>query len=264
MLNYLDTAEYKFFEEKRFDDENLPTWEDVKFIFKKGNFKNIESRISDKKATIPKDIWGILKKMFYYKDNSENIPNLREEAIKNEPKIGKYIEEGTIVPFEKFEYKDGKTLLEATKDINVSSFSSMYEYFKRGEHIGTCGLTAGLMGIMFENTTYIRHGNAKPVIGTKNSPNGSHAWIEADINGNRKIIDTSLLVVIPFELKEELGYETHELLNLKGLLNCHDNYDEILYDHYEVLSKYSTKNKASYFNYKEYIKELEKENDFER
>lgn len=262
---YTNLDEYEFFEKKRFEDNELPRWKDIDFIFKEEVFKKIKNRISDKEAIVPKEIWEILKKILYYKEaDIASIPNLRKEAINNVPSMKSYIENGEIIPFEKFEFKEGKTLLEATKDVNVSGYSSLYEYFARGKHIGSCGFTSKLMGIMFKDVNFIRSGQALSVIGTENSIGknglqGSHAWVEAKINGKSNIIDTSLMLVIPVELKEKMGYRNlRPPMNLDELLQ-YDDPDEKYYEHYKILSKYSTKAKASDETYKQYIRERKRD-----
>lgn len=120
------------------------------------------------------------------------------------------------------------------------------------------------MGIMFKNPKFIRYGQAIPIEGTANSIGrnglqGCHAWIEVNINGKNKIIDTSLMLVIPTELKEKIGYKNIKApMSLNELLE-YDDREEIYYEHYNVLSKYSTKNKASFAKYNECLREIKKD-----
>ena len=207
MLNYKVAGEYQFFERKRFNKDNIPTWKDVSFLFKNEALKHIESKITDKdkEQKIPVNIWEKMIKIFKYKLTDKEIPNLRKEAIEKQPKIKEYMENGEIKTFEEFEY-NGKTLLERTKDINVESYSSMYELFQRGHHIGNCGHTSRFIGIMFENPLF-HTGKADCLQGTKNSEDGGHAWIETEIDKQKYIIDTSMLLVIPKKLKDTFKFK---------------------------------------------------------
>ncbi|MBQ9298492.1 MAG: hypothetical protein IJ223_05660 [Clostridia bacterium] len=257
MIYYLSRKnDYDFFENQRFTLENVPTWEDLDFLLAEKSIQDINFKISDKKAKVPLNIWKILIKLLQYKQKGP-IPNLRKEAISKNPDIAKYIESGDIKGFEDFEYKNGKTLLEATKDVNVESYSNMYELFCRGDHIGYCQPTSRLIGVMFENPQF-HSGNLPCIAGTKNSEDGNHAWVETEINGKEYIVDTSTMLVIPKELKEKVGYiDGKKPYSKDYLINDYRTADKY-YDHYEIRSKISTKDKFSYVTYRENIKKLEK------
>ena len=261
MLNYKVAGEYQFFERKRYNKDNIPTWKDVEFLFKNEEFKHIGSKITEieKEQTIPVNVWEKMIKIFQYRPSNKEMPNLREEAIKRQPKIKEYMENGEIKTFEEFEY-NGKSLLERTKDINVESYSSMYELFERGHHIGNCGHTSRFMGIMFENPLF-HTGKAECLKGTKNSEDGGHAWIETEIDKQKYIIDTSMLLVIPEKLKEEIGYEdTKKAYTKKEYIDEND----VCFNHYEIMAKYPTTDKFSYHSYTENIRNLEKLKGMER
>ena len=261
MLNYKVAGEYQFFERKRFNKDNIPTWKDVSFLFKNEALKHIESKITDKdkEQKIPVNIWEKMIKIFKYKLTDKEITNLRKETIEKQPKIKEYMENGEIKTFEEFEY-NGKTLLERTKDINVESYSSMYELFQRGHHIGNCGHTSRFIGIMFENPLF-HTGKADCLQGTKNSEDGGHAWIETEIDKQKYIIDTSMLLVIPKKLKEEIGYvDIKKAYTKKDYIDENDTY----FNHYEILSQYPTTDKFSYHSYTENIRNLEKLKGMER
>lgn len=77
---------------------------------------------------------------------------------------------------------------------------------KKGLNYGRCGLFAKLYSNKFlvgREHTY-HQGVCKNIVGSKNSDDGNHAWLEYD----GKIIDTSLMLIIPIEYKQELGYKT--------------------------------------------------------
>ena len=215
-------------------------------------------KINNMDEKVPLNIWKILIKLFQYKE-IDKMQDLRKEAISKNPDIKKYIESGDIKGFETFEYKPGQTLLEATKNVNVESYSNLYEVFNRGEHIGNCGPTSRLIGIMFDEPEF--HVGKLPCIrGTKNSEDGVHAWAEAKINGKEYIIDTSTMLVIPIELKEKIGYvDTKKPYSVYYLVNTGSLADKY-YNHYEELSKISTKDKFSYASYRENIRKLQKIN----
>ncbi len=258
MLFYKNYKEMNFFEKQRFNLENRPTWEDIEFMLEEKPIKEMNFKINNKKEIIPLNIWKILIKLFQYKENKP-IENLRKEAIKQNPEIEKYIETGVIKEFETFEYKDGKTLLEALKDVNIESYSNLYEMFSRGEHIGFCGPTSRFIGVMFKDPEF-HEGKLDCIKGTKNSEDGGHAWTEAEIKGKKYIIDTSTMLVIPIELKEKVGYtDEKKPYNTYILINTGSNSDKY-YNHYEELTKISTKDKFSYVSYRENIRELEKIN----
>lgn len=263
MYNYVNLKEEEFFENNRFNNENLPSNKDLAFLNGTGILEklNIKLDVSDKRIAI-KD-WEKLKTVLYFNDTNSKIETLREPAAINCKEFIKNILNGKIIPFERYQDEDGKNLIQKMKDINVSTYSSMYEYFVRGEHIGRCGITSKLYGIAFENPIY-HIGQCISLIGTKGctKDNPSHAWLEVKLNGKEYIIDTSLLVIVPIELKENLGYkDIKKPFSKKELMEYADENDTF-YEHYNILNKKSTVNKASYYTYIEEIKrikEVEKE-----
>ena len=257
MLFYRRPDEEIFFEERRYSLENIPTWKELSFLLEKKPIKEMNFKIADKNEKVPLNIWKLLIKLFEFKQNGP-IPDLRKEAISKNPDIEKYLEIGEIKGFEDFEYKKGQTLLEATKETNVESYSSMYELFCRGDHIGYCQPTSRLMGVMLDNPQF--HTGVLPCIeGTKNSDDGNHAWVEGKINGKEYIVDTSTMLVIPVELREKIGYkDTKNPYPKDVLINGLGNDSDKYYNHYEIRAKQSTKGKLSYVSYNEIIKKLEK------
>ena len=79
--------------------------------------------------------------------------------------------------------------------------STLEEIFQKGFNIGHCGLTSRYVARKYDKAT-LYYGNASLLKGTKNSPNGEHAWIT--INGF--VIDTTLMICIPLTEAKKLGY----------------------------------------------------------
>lgn len=263
MLHYRKQKEYEFFECKRYDLEKVPTWEEIDFLLENKGLKGIKEKINNPKEEIPKEIWKKIINIFQYKDTDTEIQNLKDYVINKNPSLKKYIGEGIIKTFKEFEYKEGKNLVEISKEINIESYSSMYEFFKRGEHIGNCGRTSKFIGVAFDSPQY-HTGRLMSLAGTKNCNAGGHAWLETKINNKDYIIDTSMMLVIPLELKEKIGYKDgSEACTVEYIIN-YAYQNDMYFNHYKELPKYSTKNKFSYVSYTENIKKLEKVQDIER
>lgn len=253
MLYYTNPKEYEFFELNRYNNENIPTWNDIEFLIKRKELENIRKLIQNKKEQIPERVWNKIVNLFQFKDNKNEIKTLRDMVISKNPDIAQFMQNGEIKSFEQAMY-NGKSLLESTKNINIETYSSMYEFFKRGEHIGNCGRTSRFMGVMFENPEF-HTGKNLALLGTKNCHNGVHAWLETNINGEKCLVDTSMMLVIPTYLKEKCGYEDTQRPYFKDELMPEDMY----FNHYEELTKRSTKGKLSYASYRENIMKIEKQ-----
>lgn len=251
MYYYHNRIEESFFENKRFSDDNLPTNGDLEFLRGTEILKKFGIKLGLGEEKVSKDDWEKLKPILYFTGKGSQIETLRKAAVNNCPKLKEYILSGKIIPFENYQSEDGKNLIKKMKDINVNTFSSMYEYFAEGQHIGNCGITSKLYGIIFEDPEYHTNGQCELLKGTKGCSieNPSHAWLEVILNGEKYIVDTSLLMLIPIELKEKLGYkDLKRPINREELIELEDT-DDILYEHYNILSKRSSKNKASFNNY---------------
>lgn len=264
-IDYRNNLEEEFFECKRIND--IKTWQDIKFI----DNKILENLGLTRKASSEKlssEELKQLKKILIFNTQNTKVTHLREHAAIQEKRQGtkkalsKGLVSGQIIPFEKLEIKPGINFISKAKEIDVPTFSSLYEYLARGEHIGACGFTSKIFGIyyhdIFKNIEC--HEGALPIIeGSKKSINGNHAWIEADYNGKRYIIDTSLLVAIPIELKEAIGYKTHgnseKLIEKLTYINQTSNpltvEDESLIDCMNSLSN-NNKGKMSYRTFLKY------------
>ena len=104
-------------------------------------------------------------------------------------------------------------------DPHLESYAStLGEIYKKGFNIGHCGLTSRYLARAFDKAT-LYYGNAKLLVGTKNSPNGEHAWITI----NNHLIDTTLMICIPISMASSLGYATEK---------------EIAHDSARMLSEY--------------------------
>ncbi|MGN1012383.1 MAG: hypothetical protein ACI4ON_00945 [Clostridia bacterium] len=88
------------------------------------------------------------------------------------------------------------------------SLNYLDEVFKYGLNIGHCGLTARYLVINIPHTD-LYYGIFPPLIGTKNSPTGSHAWA---VCGNY-VLDTTLMLAIPIEEAKNLGYIFEKKIN---------------------------------------------------
>lgn len=96
--------------------------------------------------------------------------------------------------------------------------STLEDIFNKGFNIGHCGLTSRYIARKYNKAT-LYYGNASLLKGTKNSPNGEHAW--TTLNGF--VIDTTLMVCIPLPEAENLGYTIEK---------------EIAHDSARILSEY--------------------------
>ena len=257
MTYYGTTEEENFFEKKRFKNNDKPTYGDISFL-KDIVIKKLKLDIDKDKDEILSDSeWEKLKPILYFNEKNNKIDHLRRHAFSKQPLFFKYIENDQIIPLEKLPYNNYPSLIEAMKDANISSYSSLYEHFATNEHIGTCGYTSIMVASMFSDFKFYSRGNAKFLAGTKNCIDGGHAWIETNINGKDLLIDTSLLLAIPIELKEKLGYSSNRKpYNREEMLDVRYNFDDF-YEMCEISSKYSTKCKMSYNQYMNYVKELE-------
>ena len=97
------------------------------------------------------------------------------------------------------------------KDIRINENTTLYDYFNKGQNIGTCGASAVLLSLLFNEFTIVS-GKMTFLEGTTNSPKGEHTWLEV---GNL-IYDTSLGVVVrkdtPFGYEKENEITKDEML----------------------------------------------------
>lgn len=84
---------------------------------------------------------------------------------------------------------------------------SMQEVYNKGFNIGHCGLTSRYLAINFEDS-FVHIGKCTLLKGTKASLDGNHAWIII----NNYLIDPTLMLCIPLEKINELGYSSQKVL----------------------------------------------------
>ncbi len=85
--------------------------------------------------------------------------------------------------------------------------NTMKEVYEQGLNIGNCGLTSRYFARHIKNSD-MNIGKCKLLRGTLNAPNGEHAWITLD----NFVIDTTLMIMIPEEVAEKLGYQKEKTL----------------------------------------------------
>lgn len=272
--DYRSSLEEKFFENKRIND--IKTWKDIEIIDNK-ILKSLGLNRKESSEELSNEELEQLKKILIFDTQCTHIDHLREYAVIQERKqwgeggLEEGLVSGRIIPLEKLETESGISFIAKSKEIDVPTYSSLYEYLARGEHIGTCGFSSKLFGIYYHDSLKdieCQEGILPIIKGSKKSSNGNHAWIEADYKDKRYIIDTSLLVAIPVELKESIGYKTkgnsEKLINKLTYINKTRNTltaeDEALIECMNSLAN-NNKGKMSYRTFLAYCKRI-KEHDY--
>ena len=102
---------------------------------------------------------------------------------------------------------------------NANTLEDIYE---KGYNIGHCGLTSRYIARKFEEAN-MYCGKARLLVGTKNSPNGEHAW--TTIEGF--LVDSTLMLLIPVSEAVQLGYIFEKKLAYQSArtLSEYDVYD---------------------------------------
>ena len=100
--------------------------------------------------------------------------------------------------------------------------STLGEIYKQGFNIGHCGLTSRYIARKYSQAT-LYYGKARLLIGTRNSPNGEHAWVTI----KNYLIDTTLMICIPLDISESLGYIPEKQISSESarMLSEYDTYD---------------------------------------
>ena len=98
------------------------------------------------------------------------------------------------------EFKEKIFSIELDKDLETSA-STLQEIYSHGYNIGHCGLTSRYLARTFPQAR-LYYGRASLLVGTKDSPNGNHAWVTID----NQLIDTTLMISVPIEQTVNLGY----------------------------------------------------------
>ena len=107
------------------------------------------------------------------------------------------------------------------KDLETNA-STLREIYEHGFNIGHCGLTSRYVCRKFNNAN-LHYGISSLLIGTKNSPNGEHAWTTI----NDILIDTTLMICLPLSKAIEYGYKIERTISREGavLLSEYDLFD---------------------------------------
>lgn len=100
--------------------------------------------------------------------------------------------------------------------------NTLEEIYEKGYNIGHCGLTSRYIARKFEEAN-MYCGKARLLVGTKNSPNGEHAW--TTIEGF--LVDSTLMLLIPVSEAVQLGYIFEKKLAYQSArtLSEYDVYD---------------------------------------
>jgi len=111
--------------------------------------------------------------------------------------------------------------IELDKDLETHA-STLGEIYKQGFNIGHCGLTSRYVARKYSQAT-LYYGKATLLVGTDQSPNGEHAWLTL----NNYLIDTTLMVCIPLDISEFLGYTPEKQISSESarILSEYDTYD---------------------------------------
>jgi len=94
-----------------------------------------------------------------------------------------------------------KDFLNELTSLNMRGEGTLDDAFRCGANLGACTVASKLVSYIFDSC-YICGGVNKFLIGTKNSPDGRHTWIEH----NGKLYDTTFMLVIDKSLEEKFGY----------------------------------------------------------
>lgn len=111
------------------------------------------------------------------------------------------------------------TPLDKDLETNANTLGEIYEH---GFNIGHCGLTSRYVCRKFNNAL-LHYGTSSLLIGTKNSPNGEHAWTTI----NDVLIDTTLMICFPIDKATDLGYKLDRTISRESatLLSEYDLFD---------------------------------------
>lgn len=85
--------------------------------------------------------------------------------------------------------------------------TTMEQVYEQGLNVGHCGLASRYVARAWDEADVI-YGKFAPLAGTNKSPEGAHAWIYLD----GYVVDTTLMIAIPANVAEVLGYEFLETI----------------------------------------------------
>ena len=128
-----------------------------------------------------------------------------EECLNN-PEFKQYI--NIMFNFNEVCFFD-EPLLNKIKNFKLTDNMNMYDFFDKELNIGYCGLTALLLSLLFDDCS-VAFGKNIYIEGTKNSPNGEHAWLKV----NNLVYDTSLGLIFN---GNGLGYDESFTLSKNDL-----------------------------------------------
>ena len=94
------------------------------------------------------------------------------------------------------------------QNIRSRGVNSFCEVFRDGANLGYCTVCAKQVSYSLDNP-YLCGGTNKFLIGTVNSPDGRHTWIENE----NKIIDTTFMLVIAKDYVKYFGYTLENRYN---------------------------------------------------
>lgn len=238
---------------------------------------DIKWSIDIDKRTAPFNLFGIVycgdKKLALYRRYtppktmvemlSKNIVSTNESTL-----IREYIRDNNKPLYNKFNMliSMGK-IIDLTKDMSVYDnchFASTYNpdltlgrLLRLGQNYGKCGIYAkAFSNLFYADKFHTMHiGKCEAIVGSKNSYDGCHAWIELD----DAIVDTSLMAIIPIEFKETFGYTTEHIQYLGRLESKTDYFgdkidiaDELMYG--DIL--YHNRMSGAYFYHYDFVEEL--------
>lgn len=102
-----------------------------------------------------------------------------------------------------------KSLVDSFKELKYDDDLSVYDYFEKELNIGNCHLSALLIAPLFKDFA-IEKGTMSYIKDLYKT----HSWLVSD----GYIFDTTFLIKFPMSLKEELGYETLEVVSKEECL----------------------------------------------
>lgn len=125
-------------------------------------------------------------------------------------KLRMIIEEKTGLPLSKFAWDDELKhrifSIQTDKDLE-QHVHNLEEAYINGFNIGHCGTTSRYFSIAFKDAR-MHFGTLSIIAGSKSSTSGGHAWVEMD----GFLLDPSLMILLPTNLKEEFGYKTAKII----------------------------------------------------
>lgn len=145
--------------------------------------------------------------------NIKNYPFLEE--LKEKDKNFKKILEDNLLngKIRRFDETEWNLIKNQNCLVLPGDSQSFYEMFEKQQNIGNCAFMAPQLSYSYDNVDIVS-GTLNILKGTKNAEKeGGHVWLETD----KDIIDTSFLLIIDKDLKEELGYKEEQRITKTDL-----------------------------------------------